>query len=451
MNEFCVATRRYLYGALLSAAVSGASAAVETWHTPNGVPVYYAAAAEIPMIDVQVIFAAGSAHDGVLPGLAHFTAGLLKEGTGELSTDAFLTQLGATGARMYAGVSRDSASVSLRSMLAPAHFKPAWALFVQAISDPRFDAAAITRRREQQRLALQARNEKPGSIAAVRFYAELYGSHPYATPVRGTLSSLAAIERADIKAFYRRYYVAANAAIAIVGALSREHARKIAAELAAALVTGAPAPPIPPFKRRAAAQRVHVDFTSAQTHVWLGQHGISHHHPDYFPVLVANHILGAGPLTSLLFERLREQRGLAYRVRASCSPLAAGGPFVITLQTASEQLSEAYVEASRVLRAFIRRGPTTAQLEAAKKYLIGSLPLQLDSNREQIEHLAALARYGLPLNYAETFAAHIAAVQRQDVQRAFAALIDPSRMLTVTVGVSDPDSPHSRRSDAASP
>jgi len=427
----------FVAGALLSARAS-ANPHIEHWQTDNGARVYFVAAPEIPMLDVRVVFAGGSARDGDMPGLARLTNELLTEGAGERDADAFNTALGATGARLSNGALRDMAYVELRTLVDPEYAGPALGLLRDALAEPRFDDAALERVKARTLIALKHKQQSPDAIAEETFYANLYPDHPYGTPPEGTPQSVAAISREDIVGFHDRYYVSANAVIAIVGAIDRAHAERIAAELAGALPAGAAAPPLPAVAAGPAHEE-RVEFPSIQSHVRVGLPGMTRGDPDYFPLLVGNHALGGNSLVSILFREIRGKRGLSYSAYSYFVPMDQAGPFVAALQTDRSQEDEAM----RVLRAtiddFVHNGPPAADLEAAKQNLIGGFPLRIDSNDKITDYIAMIGFYGLPLDYLETFAANVAAVTPEAVQDAFARRVDPDRLITVIVGRSEAD------------
>ncbi|MGR8918622.1 MAG: M16 family metallopeptidase, partial [Gammaproteobacteria bacterium] len=185
--------------ALLAPAVA-AGPDIQHWTTANGARVYFVEAPEIPMLDVRATFAAGSARDGDMKGIANLTSSLLSEGAGELDADAFSRALGATGAALSTGALRDMAYVKVRSLSEARYAEPALDLFVEAVAAPRFDADALARVKAQAMTSFKHKQQSPGTIAEETFYAKLYADHPYASPPDGTEASEAAIEREDVMA-----------------------------------------------------------------------------------------------------------------------------------------------------------------------------------------------------------------------------------------------------------
>ncbi len=407
---------------------------IEHWTTKNGARVYFVAAPEIPIVDVRFVFNAGSARDGDTPGVARLVGQLLTEGAGDWDANEFHDRLADTGAEFSSGALRDMAWVALRSLSDPQTLDPSLDLLREVLARPRFDDEAVARNKANALVHIKREQQSPSAIANKAFYRAVYRDHPYASPLSGTEASVGAIERADIVKFHERYYVARNATIAIVGDLSRDAAAAIAERLAAGLKPGESPPALTPVDVLEAAQEHHVEFPSIQSHVRIGQPGMKRGDADYFPLLVGNHVLGGGGLVSILFDEVREKRGLSYSVNSHFSPMSELGPFTASLQTDNSQQDEAVAVLRDELQKFIASGPTPAALDAAKQNLIGGFPLRIDSNSKIVEYLSMIGFYDLPLDYLNTFTDNVAAVTVEDVRSAFRRRLDPTKMVTVIVG-----------------
>lgn len=408
---------------------------IETWQTDNGAKVLFVNAPELPMVDIQVVFAAGSARDGDRPGLARLTSVMLDEGAGALDADAIAQRFDAVGASFGASTNRDTTSVSLRSLTRIALLQPALETFALVLSEPSFDPAAFQRERQRTLVALRNLEQNPGALASRAFYRSLYGEHPYATPELGDAESVAGFTPEDLRAFYTQHYVARNALVAIVGAVSRGEAERLAETVVGRLPAGEPAPPLPAVRTSSprAAETVSIAHPSAQTHLLVGQMGVRRGDPDYFPLLVGNHILGGSGFGSRVLTEVREARGLAYSAYSSFVPLAVEGPFVMGLQTATAQAEQAHEVLLQTLREFVAKGPSAEELADAKRHLSGGFPLRIASNSSILGYLAVIGFYDLPLDYLQQFVPNVEAVTVEDIRRAFQR-IDPDSLLTVEVG-----------------
>ena len=419
---------------LLPVVAVQAMAPIQHWTTDNGARVYFAPAPELPMLDVQIVFDAGSARDGDKPGLAQFTHTLLDKGAGGLSANAIAEQLEGVGARLGGESLRDMATLSLRSLSDPKYLQPALEVFAKVIAAPSFNNDDIKRERERLLVGLQYAQQKAGEVADKAFYAALYGAHPYASPPEGTVESLKAIDAKAMRAYHSRYYVAANAVVAIVGAVDRSEAERIAVAITKALPRGEPAPALPAVSDLSAPVEQRIEHPSSQTHLLIGQPGMRRNDPDYYALYVGNHVLGGSGLVSRLSNEIREKRGLSYSVYSYFLPMAERGPFQLGLQTRNDQADEALKVVRETLASYIAEGPSAEELEASKKNITGGMALRIDSNRKILEYLAVIGFYNLPLDYLETFNAKIDALTLDQVRDALKRRVHPDRLLTVRVG-----------------
>ncbi|MGB5736263.1 MAG: pitrilysin family protein, partial [Thiohalocapsa sp.] len=234
--------------------------------------------------------------------------------------------------------------------------------------------------------------------------------------------------------FHQRYYVAANATIAIVGALNRSQAEQLANRITAGLPQGEAAAPLPEVSDPSDGGSVQIEFPSSQTHLYAGQPGMSRGDPDYFPLYVGNHILGGSGLVSILMHEVRETRGLSYSVYSYFAPMAERGPMILGLQTKNTQADEARGVLLDTLQRFVDEGPTDEELEAAVKNITGGFPLRIASNAKVVQYLAMLGFYDLPLDYLDRFQGRVSAVTKEQVRDAYQRRVHPDRLAVVQVG-----------------
>lgn len=417
-----------------AASVAAANPKIQNWTTANGARVYFVPSPELPILDIRVVFDAGSARDGAQSGLAQLTNGLLDQGAGELNADQIAERLEGVGANLGTSAYRDMAIVSLRSLTDRALLDPALNIMAQVVSTPSFPQDAFERAQKRTLIALRGQKESPEDIADKAFFASIYGQHPYASPTLGTEETVTGISRQDAIAFHKRYYTGRNATVAIVGAVTRDEAEQIAERVAGQLPAGEAAAALPPPAALTAAKMEQIPYPSAQTHILMGQPGITRDDPDYFPLLVGNHILGGSGLVSQLAIEVREKRGLAYSVYSYFAPMHVEGPFTAGLQTRNDQAEAALGVMQDVLRDFIAKGPTAEELTAAKKNITGGFALNLDSNAKIVDNLASIGFYKLPLDYLDTYNQRVEAVTAEQIRNTFRRRVHPEHMVTVLVG-----------------
>lgn len=419
---------------LLTSAMVSASPDIQRWQTDNGTRVLYVEAEELPMVDLRLVFDAGAARDGDLPGTALMTISMLEEGAAGMSADEIASGFADVGARFSTDSKRDMAVVSLRTLTDSVAQKPAVDLLTRLISEPDFPEAAFSRLKNQLKTRLQSEKQSPGSVAQRAFYKNLYGDHPYANMPTGTDASVDEIDTAVLEDFYEQYFVAENATLVIVGDVDKKQAEQLANKVTGNLPAGnkaEPLPEVPPLKN---AQEKVIDHPSTQTHLLVGQPGMTRQDPDYFPLYVGNHILGGSGLVSIINDEIREKRGLSYSASSALMPMREKGPFMMSLQTRNEQADEALKVLKDTLSDFIENGPTETQLSDAKKNITGGFALRLDSNQEIADYLAMIGFYELPLDYLQTFKDNVNAVTVDEIEAAFERRVNIDSLLTVRVG-----------------
>ncbi len=413
------------------ATLAQAGARIEHWTAPSGAQVYFIESRVVPIVDIQIDFAAGGAYAPEdKAGLAGLTHGLLDTGAGELDEEKIADRLADIGARLGGSVDQDRASISLRSLSSAREREAALELMRLVLQQPMFPAAALEREKARSIAGIREADTRPGSIAAKRFAAALYPGHPYGR--LPTVESVEKITRDDLLAFYRAHYGARRAVVSIIGDLARAEAEAIAQRLTAGL-PDAPARAGLPDTAMPARNTQRVDHPATQAHIHLGLPAVRRGDPDYYALLTGNYILGGGGFVSRLMKEVREKRGYAYSVYSHFQPLQQPGPFQIGLQTKREQASDALKVVEEVLAEFLARGPSEDELKAARRNLADGFPLRIDSNRKLLDHIAVIGFYGLPLNYLDDFPRRIEAVTTAEIRAAFQRHIKPEHLVTVIV------------------
>lgn len=406
---------------------------IQHWTTPNGTRVYFVPAPELPILDLNIVFDGAGARDGNKKGLASLTNAMLEEGAGDLDATEIARRFEQVGAEISLDSERDMAAVGLRSLTDPELLNPALETLGLILSRPTFPADSFERERRRTLVALRGQQEDLGVVAEKALYRAIYRDHPYADSPIGNEESLKALTRDDLIAHFQQYYVAKNAIVAIVGAITRAEAEAVAAMLSGKLPVGERAPALPTVAV-GQSQEVRIKHPSQQTHVLLGQSGMTRDDADYFPLLVGNHILGGNGLVSRLSNEIREKRGLSYSTFSYFSPMRVAGPYILGLQTRNDQAEMARDLLVKELQRFVKEGPTPEELQAAKQNITGSQALRLDSNKKILDHIAMIGFYDLPLDYLDTYNTKVEAVTAENIRDAFKRRIQPGALATVIAG-----------------
>jgi zinc protease len=406
---------------------------IEHWTSPSGAKVYFIETRVLPILDVQIDFAAGTAFVAKgKAGLDGLTQGLLDAGAADLDEEQIAGRLVDIGARMGGGTDSDRASVSVRTLSTKPERDAALELMRAILSAPTFPQSVLDREKGRTIAGIREAETRPDAIASKRFAAAIYSDHPYGTSP--SVESVGAITREDLVAFHRQHYGAKGAVVSIIGDVSRAEAEAIAQRLTEALPPGG-GNLVPPAVTKPLRSTIKIAHPAAQSHIHIGLPAISRSDADYFPLLVGNYSLGGGGFVSRLMKEVREKRGYAYSVYSYFAPHKLEGPFEIGLQTKREQVPDALKVVDEVLTEYMAKGPTPKELAAAKKNMVDGLALRMDSNAKLLGYLSTIGFYGLPLTYLDDFPAKVKAVTAEQVKAAFARHVKAENLVTVIVAV----------------
>ncbi len=422
-------------GAMFSATSVQAAVKIEQWQTTAGSAVYFVENHDLPILDLSVNFAAGSARDTAeKSGVASITRYLMTLGAAGMNDEAIANKFADVGAVLGGSFDADRAALSLRTLSSERERLQALNVFTQILQKPDFPDAVLAREKARIISGLQESATQPESISSKAFMTALYGAHPYSLDDSGEIDTVAAIKRDDLSKFYQQYYGAKGAVIAIIGDVTREQAQQIAESISIGL-PASPAPaPIAAVAAPSQAKEQRIAHPASQSHILLGYTGIKRNDPDLFPLYVGNYILGGGGFVSRLTEEVREKRGLVYSVYSYFMPMAEAGPFQIGLQTKKDQAEAALALVRETLEKFLKNGVTEAELKAAKANIIGGFPMRIDSNKKILDYLSVIGFYKLPLNYLDGYNKSVENVTAAQIKDAFNRRLNPQNFVTVIVG-----------------
>lgn len=428
---------------LMFSGVSHAALKIQHWTLENGVRVYFVENHTIPMLDVSVEFDAGAKRDPAgKSGTAALTNTMLARGLREarladgrvepaMSESEISDALADVAAQRGGGPGTDRSGMSLRTLSSAAERKEAISLLARILAQPSMPEEFFKRDKARMISGIREAMTKPESIADKAFWRLAYGEHPYGN--EATVETAEAITREDLLAFHATHYVANHAVVAMIGDVSKEEADVIARELTVRLPQGKALPALPAVGVPKSAE-VRIAHPASQSHILIGTPALQRGDPDFFALTVGNYILGGGGFVSRLTKEVREKRGLAYSVYSYFSPMEQPGPFQAGLQTRKDQADEALKVVRESIADYLQNGPTEAELKAAKDNLIGGFALRIDNNKKILDNLAVIGYYQMPLDYLDTWTAHVEKVSVADIRAAFNRKLSLDRLVTVVVG-----------------
>lgn len=390
---------------------------------------------DLPMIDIQLTFNAGSSRDqeigAELYGLANMAAQLMDEGTTKYSAEEIISTFESVGAKLSVTAYKDMFVVKLRVLSDPEKYEPALAMMLEVLKQANFRSSGIQLVLSNTEIGQKQLKENPGRMKNIVFYRSLYAKHPYAEPTTGTQASIRKIRPKDLVQFRKQFLVRNNLNIAITGNLTVKQAQRLAEKITDKLPAGIKAPPLPAPIVQSQFNIRHIPYPSSQAHVVMGEIVTTRHDPDYLALQLANRIFGSGGFNSILSKELRVKRGLTYGAYSNFSFMQVAGPFSLGYSTEQQHLLETIQIAHKALVDFVNQPMDPKQFEEAKQGLLLSFPNSYSSNAAMNAQLGSMGFYGLPSNYLNQYSEQLSKLTIEQVQHAVRKHLHPDRLTLV--------------------
>lgn len=427
-----------------------ASAAVHEVVLDNGLKVIVKEDHRAPVVVSQIWYKVGASDepDG-LTGISHVLEHLMFKGTPKYPAGSFSRIIAENGGRENAFTGPDYTAYfqTLEKSRLPVAFELEADRMRNLVLDPAEFAKEVRVVMEERRLRT---DDQPEALAYEKFMNTAYRVHSYKNPIIGWMRDLEKMTIADVRAWYRRWYVPNNATLVVAGdvepravvALARQHFGPIPAGRVERTHIPAEPPQIAP-------RRSTLKAPAQVPNLIIGYHVPAYGHAEEtwepYALMVLNGILGGG--NSSRFQRELVRGTAVASGIASGYNAAARHPGLFTINgTPVNGQTVRKLEAA--VRAQIRRlqdEPVTAEeLERIKAQVVASDVYQRDSVFYQAMKIGTLETVGLDWRLADDFVARLRAVTAAQVQAVAKKYLIESNM-TVTVLEPQPGRPKPRR------
>jgi zinc protease len=401
----------------------------------NGLGVIVAPVHKLPIVSAALVVDAGAAAESPgAEGVAQLTARMLLEGTRKRSGDVVSEQFERRGAAVGATADWDAAMLSM-TVLVP-HLEEAMALFAEVLLEPAFPERELSRIKSERLAELLQLRTEPRGLADEMFTRFVYdASSRYARPEAGDVASVTSVDRASVERFYQARYRPNGATLILVGDINVAAGVVLAQQLLGGW-SGAAAPATVVSDRPARTTRaVHIvrKEDAPQSEIRVGHVGLPRRHPDYFPALIVNALLG-GLFSSRINLNLREVHAYTYGAHSSFDWRKAAGPFVVSTAVKSDVTADAAREILLEISRIRADAVSEDELTLATSYLDGVFPIRYETTDSIARALAALTIYELPNDYFDSYRANIRRVTAMDVLHAADKYLHPDQLQLVVVG-----------------
>ena len=397
----------------------------------EGIEAWFVEDHTVPIIALAFSIEGGAREDPKgKEGLSSLVAQMLGRGAGAYDEAALSELLDTYGIRLSFQVSRDGLTGQIETL--SANRETAFELMRLVLTQPRFDQETFARVRNEHLASLALEAHSARTAALQTWFQNAFPHHSYATPPQGTVSAVEALTVEEVRGHLSRLIRRRALRISVVGDISPQEA----AEALDVLFGSLPATPAPE-RRQAQAhnmpQEIFVPRRATQTVMVFGHTGPLREDEDFIAATLLAYILGGGS-TSRLFEKVREEHGLAYAVWCQMLPYQEAGVFLGGLATHPTHAAEALALVRHEMTALAQGQITPQDLAAAKAYFIGNYPLRFVSSARSARYLTTLQRAGWEIGYLSERQSLFEQITLQDIRRAARRFLHPENLLVVSVG-----------------
>jgi predicted Zn-dependent peptidase len=399
----------------------------------NGIVVFLLENPELPLIRVSALIRTGSIYDPPSKsGLAKVTAAVMRNGGADRRPPKEIDEtLESLAAEIEFSMDMESAGGSLFAR--KQDFPKVLPIFADLLMWPAFDPDRLDLVKKAQIEAIRRQNDNPEEIAYREFRRALYRENPRGrTP---TVESVENIKREDLIVFHRRYYHPTTFYLGVSGDFRKEEMIAVLEKTFGSWNRSLIEVPSIPYPSPQDARSIHYAPKDAPASTVLTGHlSLPRNHPDTFPFMILNFILGGGGFNSRLTQEIRSNQGLAYSVGSFYSGRTGYGVFGALCQTKSSSTHRVISMIYDIIEGMKKNPPGAEELRWAQNTLLNQFIFSFSSSAAVVSQQMRIEYDGLPENYLETYQARVAAVTPEDLRRAAQSHLHPERSVLVVVG-----------------
>jgi len=393
----------------------------QTYYLSNGIPVLIKSIPTSFKVCTDILVGVGSQCDPQdKKGLAHFVEHMMFRGTKQRGHKQISIDTLKIGGYLNAFTERDTTTYTLD--VPYRQWEAALDILLDLYLNPIFPSEDVEKERSIIQEEIDMYNDIPSEFLMDRFMETMYKGHSFADPILGSHESVGQIKQQDIREFYEKWYFDQTLTISISG---RVKADEIVPVLEAALgqksLTKAVKPPKVEQKTRNQTIRYHREVDQGQMILGVQAPGLED--PDRLAIQVMNAILGGNEI-SRLFQRIREEKGLAYAVDTSHECWLGVGCFLVSVGLDHRKMGEVekiIVEEWERMRTELI---SDEELMVARNSLEGAKIMELEGAGAYNAYMGAMAVRGLPADPEEELK-KIQGITAEDVQRVANRILDP--------------------------
>jgi predicted Zn-dependent peptidase len=401
---------------------------------PSGIRLVTETMADVRSVAVAYWVGAGSRDESdEVAGASHFLEHLLFKGTDTRSAAAIAESLDEVGGDCNAFTTKEYTTFYIR--LLAEHLPLGLDILSEIMWNPALRPSDVDAERTVILDEILMHADEPADLAAEQWQSSLFPDHALGRDTLGTASTVRALEATDIRGFFEHHYRPGNMVVSVAGDCTHD---AVAADLErrfAGTLGGAAPPRTAPGPETAQLQVVRRP--TEQAHVVYGVRSVSRFDDRRWALAVLNHVLGGG-LSSRLFQKVREERGLAYSVWSERAAYQDAGSLAVVVGTAPEHVSEVLRIVAGELELLAVHGITDRELAVAQGNIRAEMLLSGEDSGARMSRIGAAALLHGEVRSVDEILARIEAVGLEDVLAVADQLVQAPRTLSA-VGPFDED------------
>jgi predicted Zn-dependent peptidase len=369
-------------------------------------------------------------------GVSHLLEHMVFKGTERRTAHEIALSLEALGGSLDAYTSREHTVYQGRVL--DEHLRDAADVIGDIVFHPTLEKRDLTLERKVILEEIGMVEDTPDDLVFELHNEALWGEHPYGYSILGTRETVKKLGVRELRELHARAYHPGQLIIGASGNVEHERLLDVLAQTGWLDAAPGDATPLPlaPVVRQPVSSR-HVHREGAQTHVVIGTTAVAHNDPKRFPLSMLSMLLGGG-MSSRLFQRVREELGLAYSVYTYSSFHADSGMHGVYVATAPESAGAALDAIREELHLVVRDSLPASEIAMGRQQLKGQVTLSLEGVSSRMYRAASVELYGEPFRTLDDLLALIDGISDEDIAKAAFEFFDPDAMTVLSLGPKEP-------------
>jgi predicted Zn-dependent peptidase len=400
---------------------------------PNGLTVLSESMPGVRSVALGAWVRAASVHESAEKmGVSHMLEHMVFKGTPTRSAKELALALEVLGGSLDAYTSREHTSYQAKVL--DEHLSQAADVLADLIFRPTLRGSDLALEKKVVLEEINTVDDTPDDLVFELHNAQMWGNHPYGYQILGTRETVAALGASDLRALHSRAYHPEQIVVAAAGNVEHDDLLEILQATGwSDIPRGGLAPlrsPAPIVQTPAA---VHFERETAQTHIVIGSEAFAHGDPRRYAMSMIGMLFGGG-MSSRLFQRIREELGLAYSVYSFQSFHEDAGMHGVYVGTTPDSARAAVDAINAEMEKLSEEGLGEDDIAAGKSQLKGQITLSLESATSRMYRAAGTELYGEPYRTLDELLALIDAIDAQTVADLCKTYYAPGRQTLVSLG-----------------